>query len=88
MISKVFFLSADLNAQINVFRSMYVETLQSRHLCQFLQTKSACTLAYQRKQLRFKTLQAKRGLEVDLFKKCAPGLHAWPHIFPKDDLII
>ena len=43
MISKVFFLSADLSAQINVFRSMYVETLQSRHLCQFLQTKSACT---------------------------------------------
>ena len=33
-------------------------------------------------------LKGKQGFGVDFFKKCVPGLHAWPDIFPKHDLII
>ena len=34
------------------------------------------------------SLKAKRGFEVDFFKKCVPGVHAWLYIFPKHDLVI
>ena len=37
---------------------------------------------------QFEHLKAKRGFEVDFFKKCVPGLHVWPYIFPKHDLNI
>ena len=35
-----------------------------------------------------RSLKGKRGFEVDFLKKCMPGLHAWPYIFPKHDLVI
>ena len=34
------------------------------------------------------SLTAKRGFEVDFFKKCVPCLHASPNIIPKHDLRI
>ena len=48
------------------------------------------TLYNNRKKLskREVTLKAKRGFEVDFFKKCVPGLHEGPYIFPKHDPII
>ena len=63
-----------------------------KYLVKFVSANQALNSMWKKKgftsNFLFCILKAKRGFEVDFFKKCVPGVHAWLYIFPKHDLVI